>query len=230
MGSRLSEKKGYGVSEPNGLVIIDSNTAFDGSIRNCRRLEIYGYVQGDVAAGELIVHHGGNFYGQAKTASAEISGTLQGDIIVDGLIRIHPSGVVAGNVHYGRLAMEHGADLSAHVRNVPPRLLGDFEITVVRGRSIRITTQDITAVDPDDAAVDLVFEVSSPIHGFVAIAGSPSATAAKFTQADLLGGRVVFKHDGSTATAASFDVAVTDKSGASSGPPQTVHVIVKSAA
>lgn len=220
---------GVGVSERDGIVVINGDTAFEGSVRNCKRLEIFGYVQGDVTAGELIVHDGGNFFGQAKTLSADISGTVQGDIVVEGLIRIHPSGVVAGNVHYGRLAMEQGAHLSAEVRNVPPRLMGDFEITVLRGRSTRITTADITAVDPDDKASDLVFTVSNQTFGTVAVTGVASSNG-HFTQADLLGGRVVFKHDGSSSLAASFDVLVADKSGATSGVPQTVKVIVKAAA
>ena len=214
------------MSERDGLVIINADTAFEGSIKNCKRLEIFGYVQGQVDAGELVVHSGGDFYGTAKTSSAEVSGTLQGDVVVNGLIRIHPTGVVAGNVHYGRLAMDQGANLSADVRNVPPRLVGDFEITVARGRSTRITTDDITAMDPDDDAVDLVFTVSALVNGRISITGGAEPSTLHFTQADLLAGRVLFKHDGSATSAASFDVMVNDASGASSGAPKTVNVIV----
>jgi cytoskeletal protein CcmA (bactofilin family) len=215
------------VNERDGLVVINSDTAFEGSIRSCKRLEIFGYVQGDVTAGELIVHQGGDLYGQAKAGSAQVSGTIQGDIVVDGLIRIHPSGVVAGNVHYGKLAMEPGANLSADVRNVPPRLMGDHHISVVRGRMTRITTEDITAIDPDNTAAQLVFSVSNEVHGSVSATGA--SKAGRFTQADLIGGRVVFRHDGSAAENASFDVVVTDSSGGSSGAPQTVTVTVTAA-
>lgn len=215
------------MSERDGLVVINSDTAFEGKIGNCKRLEIYGFVKGEVAAGELIVHHGGDFHGQAKAGSAQVSGTLQGDVVVDGLIRIHPSGVVAGNVLYGRLAMEPGANLSADVRNVPPRLMGDHHISVVRGRTTRITAEDITAIDPDNKASELVFSVSNEIHGSVSAAGSTQA--GRFTQADLIGGRVSFRHDGSASASASFDVVVTDASGGSSGSPQTVQVTVTAA-
>ncbi len=220
------------MGERDGIVIINSDTAFQGSLRNCKRLEIFGYVEGDVATGELIVHEGGNFHGQAQTTTADVSGTVQGDIVVDGLIRIHPTGIVAGTVHYGRLAMESGGNLSAEMRNVPPRLMGDFEISVLRGRSARITTEDITAVDPDDKASDLVFTVSNETNGAVSITGvaANGSVDHTFTQADLAGGRVVFKHDGSAADGASFDVIVADKAGGTSGAPQTVKVSVKSAA
>ncbi|MEQ1694537.1 MAG: polymer-forming cytoskeletal protein [Hyphomicrobiaceae bacterium] len=214
------------MNERDGLVVINSDTAFEGKIRNCKRLEIFGFVQGEVSTGELIVHHGGDFHGQAKAGTAQVSGTLQGDVVVDGLMRIHPSGVVAGNVHYGRLAMEPGANLSADVRNVPPRLMGDHHISVVRGRMTRITTEDITAVDPDNKAADLEFSVSNEVHGMVSAAGKQ---AGRFTQSDLIGGRVAFRHDGSASDRASFDVAVTDPSGGSSGAPQTVTVTVTAA-
>ena len=218
------------VGDRDGIVIISTDTAFKGAMRNCKRLEIFGYVEGEVTTGELVVHDGGNFYGQAQTDTAHVSGTLQGDSVVGGLIKIHSTGVVAGNVHYGRLAMDTGGHLSAEVRNVPPRIMGDFEISVVRGRTVRLTTQDINAVDPDDKASDLVFTITNAMHGFVAVTGAGTGdTSGQVTQADLMSGRVVFRHDGSAAGDASFDVVVADKSGATSGAPQTVTVIVRAA-
>jgi cytoskeletal protein CcmA (bactofilin family) len=217
------------VSERDGVMVISSDTAIKGAIRNCRRLEIFGYVEGEVTSGELIVHDGGNFYGKAKTGSADVSGTVQGDVVVDGLIRIHSTGIVSGNVHYGRLAMETGALLSAEVRNVPPRLMGDMQVSVLRGRSARITTEDINAVDPDDTAANLIFHVSNEAHGMIRVTGAPSGPVQTFSQADLAGGRVLFLHDGSSQEWASFDVMITDRSGAGSGAPQTVRVSVMAA-
>lgn len=215
------------MSERDGVVIINKDTAIKGSIRNCKRLEVSGYVEGDVTATSLIVHEGGVFFGTAKAGIAEVSGTLQGDVVVDGLMRIHSSGTVNGNVHYGRLSMDEGANLSAEVRNVPPRVLGDFEITVVRGRSTRITTADISAFDPDDKASDLVFTVSNELQGMVTVTGGSKGRAQSFTEEDLENGRVLFRHDGSSLDTASFDVVVADKSGSTSGTPQTVRVVVQ---
>jgi Cadherin-like len=150
-------------------------------------------------------------------------------VVVDGLMRIHSSGTVNGNVHYGRLSMDEGANLSAEVRNVPPRVLGDFEITVVRGRSTRITTADISAFDPDDKASDLVFTVTNELQGMVTVTGGSKGRAHVFTEEDLENGRVLFRHDGSQLETASFDVVVADKSGSTSGTPQTVRVVVQGA-
>ena len=200
-----------------------------GEIRNCRQMEVYGYVEGNVAADTLLIHPSGQCYGTVKTESAEIRGTLQGEVVVKHLISIRDTGSVSGNVQYGALAMEPGGNLSAEVRNVPPAVAGDLDVTVDRGGAVRITLEDLHAVDPDDEAKDLVFTVSNARNGFVTLAGAPGRPTAQFTQADLEGGRVSFTHDGTTTLAASFDVVVADHTGATSGRPQTVKVTVKGA-
>ena len=152
---------------------------------------------------------------------------LQGDVRIKNLISIKNSGSVHGNVKYGRLAMEEGADLTAQVRNVPPTLAGDLDIAVDKGRSVRITLDDLNAVDPDDKPENLIFTVSNTANGFVALAAAPATPVVNFTQADLEGGRVVFAHDGTNTQTANFDVIVADHAGAMSGGPQTVKVAVR---
>src|SRR5262249_7197591 len=122
--------------------------------------------------------------------------------------------------------MEVGGNLSAEVRNVPPKLAGDLDLTVAKGRSVLITLEDLHAVDPDDEAKDLVFSVSNPRNGFVTLAGAPGRPAAQFTQADLEAGKVSFTHDGAPATTASFEVVAADHRGAAWGRPRRGKVTV----
>jgi cytoskeletal protein CcmA (bactofilin family) len=215
------------VAGHQGLLVIREDTIIKGEIRNCRQMEVYGYVEGNVAADTLLIHPSGQCYGTVKTESAEIRGTLQGDVVVKHLISIRDTGSVSGNVQYGALAMEPGGNLTAEMRNVPPAVAGDLDVTVARGRSVTITLEDLHAIDPDDEAKDLVFTVSNARNGFVTLANAPGRPAAKFTQADLEAGKVSFKHDGTATPAASFDVVVADHTGATSGAPQTVKVTVK---
>jgi hypothetical protein len=152
---------------------------------------------------------------------------MQGDVRIKQLISIRNSGSVSGNVKYGRLAMEEGADLSATVRNVPPSVSGDLDIAVTKGRSVRITTADLTAVDPDDHAGNLTFSVSNAANGHISFASAPASPVTTFTQDDLEQGRVLFAHDGTDSQTAKFDVVVADKFGATSGAAQTVRVAVR---
>jgi cytoskeletal protein CcmA (bactofilin family) len=215
------------VSDLRGVLIISEDAVLKGEIKNCKRLEVYGYVEGRLEADALIIHEGGQLYGQIKTDSADIKGTFQGEARIKNLISIRSMGSVRGNVKYGRLAMEEGADLTASVRNVPPSLSGDLDLAVDKGRSVRITLQDLSAVDPDDKPEDLKFTISNTHNGFVALAHSPSTPVVNFTQADLESGRVLFAHDGTNSATANFDVLVADRAGASSGAAQTVKVAVR---
>ncbi len=206
--------------------IIQEDTVIKGKIRNCRQMEIRGYFEGELAAEDVLVHPGGTFFGTLKSERADVAGSVQGEVFVKNLISIRSSGSVNGHVRYGQLAMEMGADLSAELRNVPPRLEGDLDITVKRGKSVVITTNDITAVDPDDAPDHLIYTVSNPANGFVTLAKEPGTAVSNFTQADVEAGRVLFTHSGS-GEGASFDIVVADDSGGTSGRAQTVHVHVR---
>ena len=207
--------------------VIMADTLIEGDLITKGRIVIGGRVQGAVSAQSVVIDDTGAVYGSLEADSAEVSGTVQGEIVVRGLIAITKTGSVNGKVEYGGIAMEQGGELSATVRNVPPHLAGDLELTVNHSGTARITTQDLTAFDPDDDAKDLTYTVCRASNGFVALEPAPANSVATFTQADLEDGRVVFVHDGGADPTAGFDVIVADAKGATSGQEQHVKVAVK---
>lgn len=211
-----------------GVTIVQQDTVMTGEIRGCRLIEIHGEVEGDLMAEMVLVHESGKLHGTVRADNAEIRGILEGTSFVKHLLNIDSTGTVTGNIQYGQLKLEFGGSISAELRNVPPELAGDFDLEVDRGRAVRITTTDLTAIDPDDQAEDLTYTVSNPTNGFVALSTAPAKPVNKFTQADLEKGGVNFVHNGSATTMASFDVVVADDDGATSGAAQTVKVTVKS--
>lgn len=214
------------MTQQSGDAVIGQDTYVIGKIRNARRVDVHGRVDGEVVADHVVVHPTGEVHGSLRADSAEVHGLLQGNAVVRNLIEIARTGRVDGHVRYGRLALQDGGELSADVRNVPPELSGDFAIAVRRGRATRVTTADVTAFDMDDHAAALTFAVSNGAGGFIVLTDAPQQPVAAFTQADLESGRVLFQHDGSSATAAQFDVVVADAAGAVSGAPRTVSVAV----
>lgn len=215
------------VDDRSRVLIIQQDTVLKGEIRNGGRIEVFGYIEGDIAGDLLVVQPGGRCFGTVKVDSADIHGTLQGEVFVRQLITIRGSGSVNGNVKYGRLAMEIGGNLTAEVRNVPPSIAGDLDLSVDRGRAVRLTLQDLSALDPDDTPEHLTFTVSRATNGFVTLATDPARPVVAFTQADLERGGVLFRHDGTAGPLASFDVVVADRAGATSGAAQTVKVAVR---
>ncbi len=206
--------------------IIQNDAVIRGEIRNGRRVEIHGYVEGDVAAELVVIHPQGQVYGTMKVDAADIAGTAQGRMFVRNLMNIRSSGKVSGNIQYGQLAMEQGGDLTAELKNVPPSISGDLSINVKRGRSAAVTRRDLTALDPDDQATDLTYSVIDARHGYIVLSTAPSHPVTQFTQADLERGFVFYVHDGGGAEQAGFDVVVADASGATSGAPRTIEVLV----
>ncbi len=215
------------MSDNRGVLVVGSEAILTGDVKNARQVEVYGTVDGGVSAGDVTVREGGQLIGTVRSETSTVEGVLKGDVRIQQLITIRSTGSVTGTVKYGRLAMDEGAELAASVRNVPPSIAGDLDLSVNRGRSVRITPADLTAIDPDDAADDLTFSVSDVNGGMVTQSGAPGLPAQTFTQADLLAGRVHFAHDGSDGTQASFNVIVTDHDGATSGRPQTVRVAIR---
>ena len=158
------------------VLIIREDTFLKGEIRNGGRIEVFGYVEGDIAGDMLVVQPGGRCFGKVKVDTADVRGQLQGDIHVRQLISIRGTGEVTGNVKYGKLAMEMGGLLTAEMRNIPPSISGDLDLSVDKGKAVRITLQDLSAIDPDDTADALTFTVSQVRNGFV-IAGDRSGAS-----------------------------------------------------
>ena len=101
---------------------------------------------------------------------------------------------------------------------------GDLGISVNKGGTVVLTTADIHAVEPNHPASALTFTVSNPTHGYVALATDQGHAIPSFTEADLEAGNVVFVHDGSNTTQATFKVSVSD--GVVSSAPTTVLATV----
>ena len=108
-------KRGKSVAD-SGVLIVTEDTVIRGvrELRNCRQLEVFGYLEGDVAAKSVLVHPNGRLFGKLKSDNAEIHGTLQGEVVVKNLIDIRSGGDVSGNVRYGKLALEARRHVDAH--------------------------------------------------------------------------------------------------------------------
>ena len=210
----------------SNVTIIEQDTHIDGIIKDCKNIEIRGYIKGELTADTVIIHPNGKFYGKLKTSSLEVHGDIQGNVTVKNLIDIKSTGKVSGNIRYGQLMVATGGDLSAELRNIPPELGGDLDLTVSRGKSTRVTTMDLTALDPDDDPKDLRYTISNAKNGYLSLNNAPKSPITNFTQVDIENGKVSFVHDGN-GNAASFDVVVADAKGGTSGKPQTVKVAVR---
>lgn len=79
--------------------------------------------------------------------------------------------------------------------------------TVAEGNNVTITNAMLDMTDPDDTAAGVTYTASNITNGHIEVSGSTGTT---FTQDDIDNNRVVFVHDGSETSAASFDLSLAD--------------------
>ncbi|MBB72617.1 MAG: hypothetical protein CMF50_09495, partial [Legionellales bacterium] len=78
------------------------------------------------------------------------------------------------------------------------------------GGSMQLTTTLLNAQDIDNSPSELTYTVSGEVNGQLELVDSAGVAISSFTQADVNAGKVVFVHDGSAATTASFDFTLGD--------------------
>lgn len=101
------------------VVYIGGACQVRGEIRNCRRLEIEGVLEGDLETEEIVVREGGKISGHIKTMSAEIHGDVEGQLDVEELLDVHSTGFVDGDVNYGKLAVASGGQVVGTLKRSP---------------------------------------------------------------------------------------------------------------
>ena len=156
--------------------------------------------------GVLYVDQDGNWQYNLRNGTPALVQLAQGQSIVDHFT-VQVSDGLGGTT-------SRNIDVTVNGVNDPPTINGDLGISVDKGGSVVLTTADFYAVDPDNgtSANNLTFTVSNPTHGYVAFLAAPQIMITNFTEADLEAGNVIFVHDGSDTTQATFKVSVSDGS------------------
>ena len=84
--------------DTRGVLIIGEDAVLKGEVKSGRRVEVWGYVEGGVTASEVIVQEGGKLFGNVRSETAEIRGTVQGDVRVQQLFALRSTGSAAGKI------------------------------------------------------------------------------------------------------------------------------------
>ena len=95
--------------EHAGRLVVGEGVQIVGQIRDCRQIEIFGTVDGDLEVEDLVVHENGVLKGNIKAERAEVWGTLDGEVSVKELLDVKAGGSVSGKTEYGALSIATGA-------------------------------------------------------------------------------------------------------------------------
>lgn len=91
-----------------------AGTKIIGDIEAAENIRIAGQLEGNLTTkGKLVIGKSGLIKGNIRCTSADIEGTVEGKIIVDGLLSLKSTSHINGEVKTSKLAIEPGAILNA---------------------------------------------------------------------------------------------------------------------
>lgn len=108
------------------VVVIGANVKVTGDISNCTKCEIYGHVEGSVAASRVIVHKEAIIDGSLLAWTADIHGHLKGDAVVRDVVNAQATSSIEGTLVYSRLNLQPGGRISASIRIQDPSWFEQF--------------------------------------------------------------------------------------------------------
>jgi len=106
-------------------------------------------------------------------------------------------------------------DVSVGAVNDPP-VLGNNSLTIGEGGVVILTSDDLSATDPDSDDAALEFTISNIQGGHFELGQNPGVAITSFTQAQVVGEAVQFVHDGGEA-APGYTVTVSDGTSSDAG-------------
>ena len=98
-------------------LLVGRGVRMTGEIFDCEQLVILGTIEASLKdSSALNIAEGGLFKGVAEVEDADISGTFEGTLTVNGRLVVRETGLVTGEVRYGELEIQRGG-----------RLVGDIQ-------------------------------------------------------------------------------------------------------
>jgi len=110
-------------------LVVGRDIRLSGEITACERLIVEGHVEVSLSNARLIeVAPSGVFKGRAEVEDADISGHVDGELIVSNKLTVRSGGKISGSVHYGSITIEAGGEvcgdmhaLDTPAKNAAPR-------------------------------------------------------------------------------------------------------------
>ena len=110
---KLKENKPKSVEKniTQSTLIIGEEANITGTIKEKNEISVQGIVDGEIECKDLRVGKSGNLKGKIKAETLHIEGTVEGEVIIKGLLKIKSSGSASGKMTYGSLHVDEGGKL-----------------------------------------------------------------------------------------------------------------------
>lgn len=103
-------KQASGAPNPNQMNMLGPGTVFEGTLRADSDVRISGRIVGNLnVEGRAIVAPEGSVEGEIKALSADIGGSVHGELYIEEKLLLRTSARIEGTIKTGRLIVEEGA-------------------------------------------------------------------------------------------------------------------------
>jgi cytoskeletal protein CcmA (bactofilin family) len=100
-------------------LVVGKGISLQGTVTEAEKLIIEGTMESQLLqAQELVISHSGVFKGEVEVEDAEIAGTFDGSLTVNGSLTIRATGRVIGTARARRLSVEDGGQLSGKMEMI----------------------------------------------------------------------------------------------------------------
>jgi cytoskeletal protein CcmA (bactofilin family) len=97
-------------NDPNVINLIGSGTEINGDVTSNGDIRIDGTLNGNLnTKGKVVIGESGKAKGEITCKNADISGKIEGKIIISELLSLKPSSLIEGDIIANKLAIEPGA-------------------------------------------------------------------------------------------------------------------------
>ena len=101
--------------DPNVINLISSGTEITGDVNCNGDIRIDGTLNGNLnTKGKVVIGETGRAQGEVTCKNADISGKIEGKIIVSELLSLKPSSLISGDIVTNKLAIEPGAKFTGN--------------------------------------------------------------------------------------------------------------------
>ena len=108
-------------SSPKGNatgLVVGSSVVLKGEISNAKEVSIDGIADVQLTAEKIVIGRTGKVTGNIKAQSAQVMGSLSGDVTVSNTLTIHSEGSIAGKVAYKMLDIKLGGQIKGDIQAI----------------------------------------------------------------------------------------------------------------
>jgi cytoskeletal protein CcmA (bactofilin family) len=107
----------YNETEPAAINLISSGTDITGDIKSNGDIRIDGTLTGNLnTKGKVVIGQTGKVNGEVVCKNSEVSGTVEGKIIVNQLLNLKASSKILGDIATSKLSIEPGAKFTGNCK------------------------------------------------------------------------------------------------------------------